>query len=281
MTESDKTPDAPSKGAALGLWRPSFFYGWVIVAVVFVAEFAASGMGGHTISLFFKPMNETLGWSLTKLTGAVTAQAIAGIALAPLVGALLDRYGARPVMFFGALSAGIGLILLTTIQEVWQFWLLYAVVGALGLHELGQLTGPVVVAKWFVRRRGRAMALATLGQPMGGMVMAPIIGLLIVTVGWRQTWALMGIALLVVMVPIVLLLVRRQPEDMGLKPDGDPAESEAPSRPLGAPGPPPAKPETTWTLREALHTRTVWVLMVALNLIGLSAGVFTIHMVPY
>ena len=64
-------------------------------------------------------MQETLGWSLTQLTGVVTAQAIAGMLLAPLAGALLDRYGARPVMFFGALSAGIELLLLTTVQAVW------------------------------------------------------------------------------------------------------------------------------------------------------------------
>ena len=80
----------------------------------------------------------------------------------------------------------------------------------------------MVVAKWFIRRRGRAMALATLGQPMGGMVMAPIIGLLIVTVVWWQTLALMGVALLAVMLPIILVLVRRQPEDLGLSQMGIP-----------------------------------------------------------
>ena len=69
-------------------------------------------------------------------------------------------------------------------------------VGALGLHEMGGFTGPVLITKWFVRFRGRAMGLATLGTTVGGMVMAPILGFLIPTVGWRETWRLMGIAVI-------------------------------------------------------------------------------------
>ena len=282
----EKLRHASSPGAGLGRWRFPFYYGWVIVAVVFLAEFTVAGMGGITISLFFKPMSDDLGWSLTLLTGAVAAQSIAGMAVAPLMGPLLDRFGARPLMLFGAVSAGIGLLLLSGIQEVWQFWLLYAVVGALGLHELGSFTGPVVVTKWFIRRRGRAMAMATLGTTVGGMAMAPVIGLLIATAGWRQTWGIMGVTLMLLMVPTVFLFMRRQPEDMGLRPDGDsgeptPAVGAPRAEVMGASAAPPRELEPTWTLREALHTRTLWILIIALNLVSLSAGAINIHTVPF
>ena len=135
-------------------WQPTFFYGWVIVAVVFLAEFMASGMGTLTIGLFFAPLSEDMGWSLTQLTSAVTAQSIASLMIAPLVGPAIDRFGARAVMLFGAVSAGIGLILLGHIEALWQFLVLYALVGALGLHELGNLTGPVVVSKWVFSSQG-------------------------------------------------------------------------------------------------------------------------------
>ena len=137
--------------------RIPFFYGWVIVAVVFVTEFFAAGVGTVTVPLFFKPISEEMGWSLTQLTGSITAQAVAGMFIVPVVGILLDRLGARPVMIFGAVTAGIGLLFLTQVQEPWHFWVLYAIVGALGLHGMGQFTGPVIVAKWFIRRRGRAI----------------------------------------------------------------------------------------------------------------------------
>ena len=263
-------------------WRPSFYYGWIIVAVVFLAEFIAAGMGSLTIGLFFTPMKESLGWSLTQLTGAVTAQAIAGIAVAPLVGPAVDRFGARPVMIFGALGAGAGLLLLARIESVWQFWVLYALVGALGLHELGQLTGPVVVSKWFVRLRGRALAIATLGTIVGGMVMAPIIGILISSLGWRSTWQILGITLLVVMVPPILMFMRRQPEDLGLRPDGDQEKPQPLPAGPGDSSPSSRQPaEVTWTLREAIHTRSLWLIIIAMNFGSLAASAQSIHIAPF
>jgi len=162
-------------------------------------------------------------------------------------------------------------------------------VGALGLGEMGQLTGPVVVAKWFVRRRGRAMAIATLGTLLGGVVLNPIIGILLDAVGWRSTRGILGGSLLVVMVPILLLFMRRRPEDLGMLPDGDVAAVPLASQALKEDGstdrPQSSRPqealEQTWTMREALHTRSLWLLVLAMNLISLSASAITIHMVPY
>lgn len=260
----------------LGFWTPGFYYGWIILAVVFLAEFGSTGMGGITLALFFPVMGEEMGWSLTKLTGAVTAQGIAALVISPVIGPLLDRYGARPVMLAGALTAGVGMLLMMTIQTVWHYWILYAIIGALGMGELGRLSGPIVVAKWFVKLRGRAMALATSGQTLGGVVMAPIIGTLITAVGWRNTWGVMGIAIIVLMVPPVLLLMRRQPEDLGLRPDGEPAiqnkrDQVENTDPL----------EVVWTLSQAIRTRSLWVIVISMNLASLSAGALVYHQVPY
>lgn len=253
-----------------------FFYGWVIVIVVFVAEFLAAGVGTVTVPLFFKPISEEMGWSLTQLTGSVTAQALAGMVVVPIAGIALDRFGARPVMTFGAVVAGFGLLFLTQVQEPWHFWVLYAVVGALGLHEMGQFTGPVVVAKWFVRRRGRAMAIVTSGTTIGGMILAPLMALLMTTQGWREAWGIMGAVILVVMVPILVMFIRRQPESMGLSPDGDTAELVSGGAHLSQP-----KIETVWTLREALRTREIWVLILSMELVSLSATAVVVHTVPF
>lgn len=239
----------------------------------------ASGVGPFNVPLFFKPMTDSMGWSLTQLTVALTAQAIAGMVISPLVGPLLDKYGARPVMAGGAIIAGVGLIFLMGIQEIWEFWVIYAIVGALGLHEMGQFTGPVVVSKWFVRLRGRAMAFATIGVSAGAMVMAPIIGFLIPSIGWRQTWGVMGVSLLIIMVPTILILMRRQPEDLGLLPDGDPPIGSEDS--LSATASTRQNQEPSWTLGEALRTKTLWILIISLNLVGLMVSPIITHTVPY
>ena len=269
----------------LGVWPLPFFYGWVIVSAVFVAEFVAAGVGSFAVPLFFQPMSQEMGWTLTMMTGALTAQAIVYAGISPFLGRILDRFGARPVMLFGTLFAGFGLVMLGGIQEIWHFWLLYAGVGALGLHEMGGFTGPVLITKWFVRLRGRAMAFSTMGTTVGAMIMAPVLGFLITTRGWRETWVIMGVMVVTIMVPVTLLFVRKQPEDMGLLPDGRTPDA----RPMDAgPGDTTlatpqrdASDEVSWTLKEAMRTRTLWTIVVAMNLVGLSASAGVIHLVPF
>ena len=282
-TETTKPADEgstrPTKPAILGRWTVPFYYGWVIVGVVFVAELVASGLGGMTTPLFFQPIHEELGWSLTMFTGAATASSLAGIVVVPFLGPFLDRFGAKPLMLYGAIAAGVAMLFLARVQELWQFWVLYAFVGSLGLRELGSFTGPVVISKWFVRHRGRAMAISGNGVVLGGVIMIPVVGLLIDNVGWRNTWTVMAVMLMVVMVPMVLAFMRRQPEDMGLLPDGD---EPAPQTGVATEGnrrlP---REEESWTFREAVRTRSLWLLIASYDLMGLTTAVLGFHTVPY
>ncbi|MBI4310469.1 MAG: MFS transporter [Chloroflexi bacterium] len=275
------TPQEAPPVRLLGFWRVPFFYGWVIVVAVFVAEFVASGVGTFVTPLFFKAMTDDMGWTLTMLTGALTAQTLANALVAPVLGKALDRLGARPVMLFGAIAAGLGLLLLTRIHAIWQFWLLYGLVGALGLAEMGGFTGPVLITKWFTRLRGRAMAISSMGTTIGGVVMAPIVGILIASYGWRSAWMVLGIFVLTVTIPLVLATVRNQPEDMGLRPDGDKSGTQR------AAGSRPAKSrryagtDISWTVKEAMRTRTLWILIVGLNLVNLAANVTVFSLVPF
>lgn len=264
-----------------GRWPLPFYYGWVIVGAVFIAEFSGAGVGTFVTPLFFAELRNEMGWSLTMLTGAVTAQTLVNAGSAPIMGYLLDRIGARPVMLFGAVLAGVGLLLLTQIQEIWQFWILYGTVGALGLAQLGGLSAGVVVTKWFVRRRGRALAISTLGTTIGGMVMAPIVGTLIATQGWRAAWGILGAALLLVTVPVIALFVRRQPEDLGLLPDGGAATAVADPSTLTERQRRLAGTEESFTVKEALRTRTLWLLVIGFNLVNISANALVIHLVPF
>ena len=126
MASEQPEPSRTEAGAPGG----RTYYGWVIVAVLFAVEFFTYATTGSTITLFFPKMMDELGWSLTQLTAAVTAAGIAGMFAAPLTGPLLDRYGARPVLAGGAVTAGVGLVLVMRVQELWQYYLLLARVAA-------------------------------------------------------------------------------------------------------------------------------------------------------
>ena len=267
----------PSRTEA-GAPRGRAYYGWVIVAVLFAVEFFTYATTGSTITLFFPKMMDELGWSLTQLTAAVTAAGIAGMFAAPLTGPLLDRYGARPVLAGGAVTAGVGLVLMMRVQELWQYYLLFAVIGAFGMGELGRLSTPVVVSKWFIRRRARALAIASTGNVAGGMVMAPVAGALIVGIGWRETWGVMAAGILLFNLPLVLLFMRRQPEDMGLLSDGDttPTRLAAASSSGAVSG-----DETTWTLHAATRTRTLWLMVAGSNFVGFATASVSFHQIPF
>jgi sugar phosphate permease len=252
------------------------FHGWIIVVVLFLAEFSVSGMTGSTFALFFQPMEASLGWSMTMLTAAMTARGLAATFTAPIIGFFLDRYGAKWLMVFGTMSIGGAFLLLSRVTHLWQLWLLFAIAGIAGMTESGLLPTPVVVSKWFIRRRGRAMAIATSGQLMGPAVMAPIIGLMITVLEWRTTLAILGITILVLNIPAVFFFMKRLPEDIGTSPDGD-TSFLIPTQ-MGVADTPD---EPVWTLKEALRTRSFWLLVVALNFILFATTSISVHQVPF
>ena len=250
------------------------FYGWVIVAVVAWADFMVNGVNHHVFGYFFKPMSEELGLSRSMVAGVPTARLLVASTLAVPIGFLLDRYGPRAIMAVGALAAGVAAMATGAVQSLWQFYLFYALLGALGQSTVGLNVITPSVAKWFVRRRGRAMAFTVAGMPLAGVVLPPLTFLLISTFGWRLAWAALGVGTLILVVPPTALLLRRQPEDLGLAPDGAPAHPSP-----NAPAAPDL--EESWTVRDALSTTALWLLILGLNLGAISGGALAVHQIPY
>lgn len=137
------------------------------------------------------------------------------------------------------------------------------------------------------------MAIAATGISIGGITLTQLTAFLLAHYDWRTAWIVLGLLLMVVIVPMALLIMRRQPEDMGLRPDGDLSEAErqaSPARAARGPTPParrrwrlpirPKQEERDWTLREVVCTPTAWLLVVASNLSGLSISTLTLHQVP-
>lgn len=209
----------PARRARFSVTGLPFYYGWVIVGAALTTQFIAVGAQTGVIGAFTKPMTEALGWSRSELflseSIAQVVMAAVGIRLGPYV----DRLGPRPVMLVGITVLVPTLLLISQVSELWQWLLLRGVVLACGAAFLGLFVGSVAVSKWFVTFRGRALGFASMGVSLAGVVWPLLATAAIDGLGWRGAWALVSGIAVVALIPAALLM-RRQPEDHGLQPDG-------------------------------------------------------------
>ncbi|MDO8531824.1 MAG: MFS transporter [Dehalococcoidia bacterium] len=265
----------PAKGAPQ---RPRhIFYGWWVVFASFITSMVHSGAGIVSYGLFLIPMGAELGWSRGAMGAAITVRILAGAVGGPLAGLLCDHpLGARLLLVGSGLAGGAALFLLSSSTELWQLYLGYGVLWGLGMSIASELITSTLVAKWFVRRRSLALAVASLGLSVGNVIFIPVVSVLIEAVGWRTAWAILGVVALVLIVPLTAIVVRRQPEDLGLRPDGAREATVVPTTPTAVQ---PAEP--VWTFRGAARTRAFWLITVAIMLARIPVQGVLVHMYPY
>lgn len=241
-----------------------FFYGWTIVAVGFLAHIASAFSISSTLSVFLKPLSEDLGISRGVFSLIRSGEILIIAAAAPLVGTLMDRHGARWLMAAGGLISGIGFLLLGQARDFWQFLLFRWLLISPGDALMGGMVINVSISRWFVRMRGRALALAGMGHGLAKVGMPLFAASLIVAVGWRASWVVLGIVTLVLVVGPSLLFMRRRPEDMGLLPDGRSRAQHDGGAPANEAGPARARSaiaDIAWSRREALRTPAFWLII--------------------
>lgn len=255
-----------------------FFYGWTIVLITFASGMIIFGISGFGVSFFVIPMSESLGVSRTEFSG-ITVFRLVLLPLIPFMGLLVDKkHGPRLVLVIGSIIAGIALMLTSRVQSLWQFYLIFGVIfGMATLTIGGGLVGPAVISKWFIKKRGRAMAIGTMGISTGGLIIAPLAGWLVGEYGWRTAWFLLGLVLILVVTPLAALFMRRSPEDVNLLPDGDPV----PVTQAKVGQTEDTDIEYSWTLRQAFKTRALWVLLGVQVLMSMSLTPVLFHQVAY
>ena len=235
--------------------RLPFFYGWLIVAIVFVTM----GIGVNTrtaFSLLFPPILEEFRWERAVTAGAFSFGFLVSAVMSPLLGRMMDRVGPRAVMQLGVGLLAAGLLLAPLTTEAWH---LYATLGVLvggGSVCLGYSGQSLFLPFWFIRRRGLATGMAFAGVGIGSILLLPAVQLVIEKAGWRTACWTMGLLVLAVLAPINLLLHKR-PEDIGLLPDGDAAPGPtAAAKPTNVVD--PAWAAVDWTLGRAMLTARFW-----------------------
>jgi MFS family permease len=262
------------------------FYGWYIVAVGLLSYFAAAFALSSTLSVFLKPLTLELGVSRGIFSLLRTGEVLIAAAIAPVVGTLVDRHGGRGLITIGALVMGAGFLLLSQVQEFWQFVVIRWIPVTIGDAFMGYMVVNVTLARWFIRRRGRAIAIASLGTGIAKVGMPLFAATLFVWVGWRHTWSVFGILTLALVVGPTLLFMRRSPEDMGLYPDGAPGPSRKGANSRDGAGIPAAQRQALeadilWSRAEALRTKTFWLLVVAFGVASVGITGLNLHVFSY
>ena len=252
--------------------RLPFYYGWLVVAVVFVTM--AIGVNARTaFSLLYPPILGEFGWDRGVTAGVFSFGFLLSALLSPLFGGMMDSRGPRTVTMIGIAATAAGLLLAARSSEPWH---LYATLGALvgaGSVCLGYSCQALFLPAWFVRRRGLAISIAFAGVGVGSIVLLPALQFLIDRYGWRTACVCLGLFALLLLSPLALLL-RRRPEDIGLQPDGHTGTAGAAAAASRAYVVDHAWVAIEWTLGRAMRTTRFWWLA-----LGYFLGLFCWYMV--
>ncbi len=249
--------------------KARYFYGYNIVAAGFTIQAVCIG-AMFAYGVFFKELQTEFGWSRATISGASSLAFFIMGAVGILAGRLNDRIGPRVLIAASGGFLGLGYLLMSRMQAPWQLYLLYGVMAGIGFstHDIITLS---TVARWFVKRRGLMSGIVKVGTGSGQLLGPMIATMLLALFGWRNSNLIIGAVILVTLVAVAQLM-RRDPQGMGLLPDGG---SEA------ANGTASVVAEQGFSLREALLMKQFWTLCVAEFAVLCCLLTVIVHIVPY
>jgi len=245
--------------------KPGIFYGYMIVLCSFLIMMIMWG-AQYCFGIFFKPMLNELGLSRGVLSGAYSINTIIQGIVGIFTGKLSDKYGPRIVVTVCGSCLGISYLLMSRVEMVWQIYVIFGVLASLGMAGCWV---PLLstITRWFVFRRGFMCGFAAAGIGVGLMILPPVAGYLITSFGWRTSYIIVGLTVLVVVITTAQLL-KRDPSEIGLSALGVSAQ-HADGEVAG------------YTLKEALRTRQFWMLSAAFVMMSFCVHALLVHIVPY
>ncbi|MDD5313186.1 MAG: MFS transporter [Dehalococcoidia bacterium] len=238
----------------------------LILSDAFLCSFIWSGCGYYAFSLFVNPLQGSFGWERSAVMAALTIASVLSGLLSPLAGTIVHRWGAKNVIVIGALVFGAGMFGLSTINSLVEFYLYSALMGV-GMTGIGPIPASTIVTQHFHERRGHAIGIMAAGIGLGGLILSPLIGgLLIPSFGWRASYIILAAFSVLALIPVTLLALRSK---------------ETPAVPAGEPELQPHVSLSGFTLRQSLSTPAFWLIMAVVFLLQVSQAGAIQNQVPY
>jgi MFS family permease len=247
--------------------RAPIFYGWWIVAACLVIAILSWGLGVFGAGVSLHAITQSRGLSVGSVSTAIMVSGIIFAVASVFVGPAIDRFGPRPVMALGAVTMAAGLALIGQVQVLWHAYAAFTLSG-LGNACLSVTAITAAISPWFERHQGRAMSSAMLGASVGGMSSTPILIFSIERIGFPNTMLYSAGLLLAVVLPLAIFVMRKNPAELGLYPDGEAPLARNPQE----------APPRSWNRAQALRTAAFISIVIAFSLgLGVQVGFLTHH----
>ena len=251
------------------------FYGWWNVMASFVGLSLSYAMFTvFSFGVFVSPLQSEFEWARGPMSFALTIANITVVVASPLLGALIDRVGARRVMMISVALLGLSVASMSELTgDIRHYYFMHVLIPLLGAGTL-PLAYSRIIVQWFERRRGLALGIALAGFGVGAALVPAAAQWMIGLFGWRNAYLVFGTLVLLISLPLTAFVLREKPSDLGLLPDDAGRSAE-----LTAPG----APVSRWAgvdLRHALRTRPFWFLVISITLIGVGITSILAHLVP-
>jgi len=259
--------------AAEAISTKRFFYGWVVVACAFIVLCVTYGIQ-FSFGVFMPSISADTGWDRASLSLPYSLYVFIYSALGVVSGRLTDRLGPRFVLTVGGCLLGAGLMLVSRVHVLWHLYVVFGLIAAVGMSA-AYVPCNATVVRWFMHKRGLALSITSSGASFGMFIFPPLTTGLIAAYGWRGAYLVLGL-LAVTVVTVCATFIVRDPEMMGLLPDGAPADPTEPDRPSSG-----FAAAENWTLSEAKRTRTFWLLNIIFTLTWLVVFMPMVHIVPF
>jgi sugar phosphate permease len=245
-----------------------FHYGWVVVAVTCLTLLVSAGITTAP-TVFILPVEQDLGWRRDVIAFAVSIGLVLFGLTGPFAGRLIDRVGPRLVMLAGLALAGLGILAGALMTEVWQLNLFWGVLRGIGAGMTAAVLGATVANRWFVARRGLVTGIFGGATSAGQLIFIPTLMTLVLATGWRQASLTLALIAFAVLAP-VLLLMRNDPDDVGLQPYGGPAPAAGGGAGSGG------------VMAAALRAPEFWLLAGSFFVCGATSnGLIGTHFIPH
>ena len=252
------------------------FYGWYIVGALFFATLMVVGTR-QAFGVFVETWEEEWDVSVSAISVAASVGWLLNGLSQPFFGRMVDRIGGRPVVLVSMSVMGVAFIGMAFVTNVWMLTVLYGVVISSAAGGLSPSMTGVFVVRWFQRKRGTAMSLLVSGGSVGGLVLVPFLTYLFLATNWQTAWVTAGVISLLLGVPLLWGIVRSDPSDMGLHPDGDSDEPVAER----ATSPIPIGPLHAERWQDSFRSRPIWQLSIAYWVCGVTTASIAVHFVRW